>query len=443
MEIKRKQKIVRVNPADWPQGTPVEKAPDPDLGSELISPERYTSPNFMAREWNSIWSKVWLLGGRESDIREPGSYICTNIGRESVLIVRQEDGSIRAFYNVCLHRGNRLRGEGLGKASSFRCGYHDWEYLLDGSINHIPDLDTFPQGAPPCGRIPELPCDTWGSFVWFSLNPDVEPLQEFLHPFPAHLDPYHFERMAWTRDLTIEFDCNWKTSIDAFSEAYHTQGTHKQLLWYLDDLNVQIDCYERHSRYLVPFACISPRVNLPPSIPPAIAELMRKAGMDPADYDGPITDIRRDVQKFMRANGGAQGKDYSELNDDQLTDDYNYLIFPNLSLNIHTDDLWVFRHRLHETNPDKMYFDIMTFDLIPDGEEWPKRPKHATYKDGDKSIGEVLNQDAFNMPNVQTGMKSSAFKGLWLGRQEIRIRHFNKVVDDYIYGPGGKGPEDI
>src|SRR3546814_3998571 len=86
-----------------------------------------------------------------------------------------------------------------------------------------------------------------------------------------------------------------------------------QLQWYLDDVNVQIDCYGRHNRYIVPFAAISPRVALPSSIPPAIYEIMVKAGMDPAEYEGRVSDIRRDVQLFKRKHGLEQGKDYSEI----------------------------------------------------------------------------------------------------------------------------------
>src|SRR3546814_17741670 len=85
----------------------------------------------MKLEWERIWTKVWLVGGRSDDIKEPGDYICTEIGKESVLIVRQHDGSVRAFPNVCLHRGNRLRPEGLGNAENFRCMYHHWTYGLD------------------------------------------------------------------------------------------------------------------------------------------------------------------------------------------------------------------------------------------------------------------------------------------------------------------------
>ncbi|NJC32902.1 phenylpropionate dioxygenase-like ring-hydroxylating dioxygenase large terminal subunit [Sphingomonas jejuensis] len=442
MDVKRKVDIIRVNPQDWPNGTPTWKEEDPDLGYDLIPADRYTSEAFAKLEWERIWTKVWLLGGRSDDIKEPGDYICTEIGKESVLIVRQHDMSVRAFYNVCLHRGNKLRPEGLGNAENFRCMYHHWTYGLDGEIQRIPDLDTFPQGCPPGAKIPSLPCAEWGSFVWFSLNPDVEPLERFLDPMPKHLDPYHLERMAWVRDITVEWDCNWKASVDAFSEVYHVQGIHPQLQWYLDDTNAQIDVYERHSRYLVPFATVSGRVALPSAIPPAIYEIMVKAGMDPAEYEGRVSDIRRDVQLFKRAHGAEQGKDYSELNDDQLTDDYHYSIFPNVSMNVHADDVMMFRQRPHPTDPNKMFYDIWMIELVPEGEEWPERPKHKRFKHGDRTIGQVLDQDAFNLPTVQKGMQSAGFKGLWVGDQELRIRHFHKVIDDYVY-PDGKAANDI
>lgn len=417
--------------------TPIDKAPDPQLGWDPIDVRRYVSHEFMQLEWERIWTKVWLLGARELDIPEPGDYAVTEIGRESILIVRQQDGGIRAFYNVCQHRGNRLRACGLGSAESIKCQYHHWDYNLDGSYRRIPDIETFPQGKPPYG-LTEIRCDTWGSFVWFTLNEAAPPLGEYLDPIAHHLDPYQFHKMVQTRDITVEWDCNWKTSVDAFNESYHVQGIHPQLLWHLHDIDIQIDCYDRHSRYLIPFATVSPRVRTPPAIPESIKSIMKGAGIDPADYDGKIQDIRRDVQRRKRQHGPEQGKDYSRLNDDQLTDDYHYLIFPNLSLNVHADDFWIFRQRPHPTDPDKMFYDIMTYELVPDGKEWPARPQPQRWKHGDKSIGLVLDQDAANLPGVQAGMHSKGFKGIWAGRQELRIRHFHKVIDDYIYGPGAK-----
>jgi phenylpropionate dioxygenase-like ring-hydroxylating dioxygenase large terminal subunit len=425
--------VRRVKPEDSP-GTPVDKAPDPEVAWEPIDPARYTSREFMQREWDRMWTKVWLLGGRLLDIPQPGDYIATEIGRESVLIVRQENGGVRAFFNVCQHRGNRLTDCGLGstgEARTFKCQYHHWEYNLDGSYRRIPDLDTFPQGRPDYA-LTEVRCDTWGGFVWFTFDRSAMPLADFLAPIPQHLDPYHFERMVQTRDITVEWHCNWKTSVDAFNESYHVQGIHPQLLWYLHDLDIQIDCYERHSRYLIPFGTLSPRVRTPPAIPEPMKTIMKGAGIDPADYDSPIANVRRDVQVHKRKHGAAQGRDYSALNDDQLTDDYHYLIFPNLSLNVHADDFWVFRQRPHPTDPDRMFYDIMTFELVPQGEEWPRRAPHKHWKHGEKSIGLVLDQDASNLPGVQAGMHSQGFRGLWLGRQELRIRHFHKVLDDYL-----------
>lgn len=446
MDVKRSQTIERAKPDAVPGGTPSEEASKLELGTELIPAERYYSPGFMQLEWDKMWSKVWLLGGRSSDMAEPGDYICTNIGKESVLLVRQKDGSVGGFYNVCLHRGNRLVGEeGHGSLEDgiFRCQYHHWAYSLSGKLAHLPDLDTFPQGAPPSGRIAPIKVDEWGSFVWFSLNPDAEPLLDYLGIIPEHLGPYQFERMAWTRDITVEWDCNWKASVDAFSESYHVQGIHPQLKWYLDDVNIQFDCYERHSRYLIPFAVVSPRVQLPSMMPPLIAGIMEQAGMDPAEYEGPITGIRRAVQLHKRQHGAAQGKDYSRLNDDQLTDDYHYLIFPNVSMNAHADDVMMFRQRPHPSDPGKMLYDIWMFELVPEGEKWPKRPTHQHFVHGDKSIGQVLDQDAFNLPHVQAGMQSAAYQGLWIGEQEVRLRHFHKVLGDYIYGYNGPGEGDL
>jgi hypothetical protein len=139
----------------------------------------------------------------------------------------------------------------------------------------------------------------------------------------------------------------------------------------------------------------------------------------------------------MRANGKRLGKDYSALNDDQLTDDYHYFIFPNISINAHADDLMLFRQRPHATDPNKMYYDIWMFELLPQGEEKPERPRHQRFRHGDKSIGQVLDQDAFNLPTVQKGMQSSAFPGLWIGAQELRLRHFHKVIEDYVFGERG------
>ena len=418
------KQVDRVSAAT-PGGTPIDHAPPEGLGYERIPKERYTSTDYMALEWSRMWSKVWLLGGLECDLVEPGDYICTEIGTESVILVRQEDGAVRAFFNVCMHRGNRLVEEGLDQTETFKCGYHGWEYGLNGRFVNVPDRELFPQGLP-CAGLVELPCAVWNSFVWFSLDKDVMPFEEYMAPLVGHFEPYDFSRMTLVRDLTVEWDCNWKASVDAFNETYHVAATHPQLLWYLNEMDVQIDCYERHSRYLVPFGMTSPHIKRIPEIPPPLKYMLQQAGLDPASYQGPVDGIRKKVQQHLRATAADEGRDYSRLNDDQLTDDYNYLVFPNLTFNTHADHLMLFRHRPHPTDPNKMFFDTWTLEYIVDEEEIPeRRPRHQHYQSGEKYLGMVIDQDGGNLPRVQQGMNSAAYDGLWLGDLEVRLRHFH------------------
>src|SRR5262245_16802799 len=141
------------------------------MHDEPIPKERYTSAEFARLEWQRMWPRVWLLAGRESDLATPGSYFTYEIGPESVLVVRQADGSIRAHFNVCMHRGNRLREPGRGRAGKFACSFHGWEYGLDGALLCAVDPHTFPQGLPreQLGLRP-VRCETFGGFVWVCLD---------------------------------------------------------------------------------------------------------------------------------------------------------------------------------------------------------------------------------------------------------------------------------
>ena len=223
--------------------------------------------------------------GAPAGLPKPGDYMVTEIGRESILIVRQADGGVARFYNVCQHRGNRLRDCGLGttgESRSFTCAYHHWEYELDGTFRRIPDIDTFRRRARRGLR--EVQVRHLGGLRWYTLNepPRIAAASSWGYP------PGTWTRTtstAWCRRATSPWSgtATGKTSVDAFNESYHVQGIHPQLLWYLHDLDIQIDCYERHSRYLIPFGTVSPRVRQPPSIPEPVKIIMSLAGMDPAD----------------------------------------------------------------------------------------------------------------------------------------------------------------
>ena len=438
----------------WKYYSDQNKQPDPDYGTDLISKERYISKEFKELEAENIWKKVWLMGGPLVDLKEPGDYIATEILNEPILISMGDDKKIRAFYNVCQHRGNKLVHSKKGNTSEHSCSFHGWKYKANGELGWAPDIETFPQGIP-CDKLSlkELPCDTAVGFVWFSLNQDVEPLYEYLGIINEHLNPYHFEKQYLVNDVTVEMPYNWKTSVDAFNETYHVVQTHPELTTWLEDLDIQIDCYDKHNRYLVPFGTPSSHMEDVKTISNDLKLYMEQAGMDPSKFKGDATEVRRAIQIHRREHGKDMGYDFSELNDDQLSDDFHYLIFPNITLNIYPESMMLFRQRPHPTDPNKCFFDLQNYVMQPDANipgvterqrrigggkmvelpETPERPLHRQFKHGEESLGLVLDQDAYNLPNVQIGMNSAGYDGLWLGSQELRIRHFHATIDDYVF----------
>jgi phenylpropionate dioxygenase-like ring-hydroxylating dioxygenase large terminal subunit len=412
----------------------------PALGHARVAKERYLSPAWAALEHEYLWPRVWLLAGLGSDLRAPGDYLTHEIGRESVLVVRQADGGIAAFHNVCMHRGNRLVEPGRGQARRFTCLFHAWRYGLDGTLEAPLDPETFPQGCPASELdLRRVRCDTWGGFVWVNLDPEAEPLADYLDVIPRHLDPYHFEEMKLVGDYTLEIACNWKTSMDAFHEAYHIYGTHPDTLDVNDDVDVPIDCYDRHSRMLLKLGVASPRHPEHGKVTARIRDhFLATAGIEPGRFEGGADDVRPAIAKAVReVQGPAMGADFSELHDEQLVDDFHYSIFPNVTFNIFGRSAWVFRHRPHPTDPDRMYFDFWNLLRAPTADV--PRPEHEQYVSDDDLVleplgggGELLAQDTWNLPRIQQGMHSSGFRGLHLGDQEIRIRHFHSVLDRYI-----------
>jgi phenylpropionate dioxygenase-like ring-hydroxylating dioxygenase large terminal subunit len=414
--------------------TPMERAPRPDLGTSLVPKERYTSPDYARLEWERLWTRTWLLAGLESDLRLPGDYLTFEIGPESILVIRQRDGSLRALYNVCMHRGNRLREPGVGHAELFACLYHGWRYAIDGCLVEAVDAHSFPQGTPRERlSLRPLRVDTWGGFVFVNLDPHAAPLREYLGPIPEHLDPYHFDEWRLSHEAVIEIDCNWKTSVDAFNEAYHVAATHPQTLEFTDDVNVPIDCYERHTRMIFREAIASPRHPGHGSVTPLIRHyFLAGAGIDGASFEGGPQQARAAIAEAIRKQGPMLGCDFSELNDEQMVDDFHYTLFPNVTLNIHSRFTWVFRHRPHPDDPNRMFFDFWNLVRAPAHEIPRPAREHLCAREGASLAhvpgGDVLDQDLYNLPRIQAGMRSGAFPGLHLSSQEVRIRHFHDVL---------------
>lgn len=421
--------------------------PLPNIGEERIASERFSSVQFMAQEWPKVWRKVWNPGPRLEELNHPGDYVIHDLGKESFLFTMTSDGSIRGFYNVCQHRGNRLvTGKPSGTARFFKCAFHGWSYNTDGSIKGVPDPDNFPQfrdGIPKDELgLAEIRIDLWGGWVWFNLDGEAAPLLDFLGELPEQLAPYRLQDMRLLEYKTFLWDSNWKVACDAFNESYHFRGLHPQMLKWSDD-KARIELLGQHSRMINKYGTTSSPYTGAAEVFPELKEWMAYNGMDAESYQGAADDVWKAKTAFSRSIQDNVNAPYKDMTDEQLTDVYHYFIFPGFAMNVFPEGINGFRYRPHETDPNKMYYDLIMLVHYPEGEQLPCERKFFTEKVRYDKIADtpisyivtdVLQQDADNVSVNQLGLKSEGFKGLYLGDQELRLRHFHNTLDQYMAG---------
>ena len=230
-----------------------------DSIASRIRPDFLPKDAYLSREWleaekQKLWPKVWQIACRAEEVKQVGDYVTYNIADESIIVVRASEGRIEAFYNVCQHRGRRL-AEGCGRTNVFRCKYHGWTWKLDGSLAKIQDPEDW-SGCPDFEaddlRLSAVRVGLWGGFVFINMDPDAEPLEEFLKPLPEYLDGFEFEKWRFRWYKTTILPCNWKTALEGFNEAYHVAATHPQLLDHMGDDATRSVEFGRHGMYYYP-----------------------------------------------------------------------------------------------------------------------------------------------------------------------------------------------
>jgi phenylpropionate dioxygenase-like ring-hydroxylating dioxygenase large terminal subunit len=197
-----------------PDGFP--KLPDLPLG-------RYTDPQFQALEDELLFGRVWLYAAHDSQLPTPGSYRLCHVGGAPILLVRGEDGTVRAFRNACRHRGAPVvRGE-CGTARLLVCQFHSWSYDLAGRLVRVPDerdfvgLQTEERGLPP---------ERWGGWHFVNFDDDATSLTEWLDPIPRLLPEVAAAPLRVIDEKSVTLRCNWKILAEAFLEVYHARTIH-------------------------------------------------------------------------------------------------------------------------------------------------------------------------------------------------------------------------
>ena len=202
--------------------------------SAALDPRLYVDPATLEREQEAIFARSWQLAGHVADLPRPGSYITARAGSESVLVVRGEDGRLRAFRNVCRHRAARLREGGGDCGKALRCPYHGWTYRTDGSLIGVPEgrgFDRLDKSA--LGLMPAR-AETFAGLVFVTLDVESRPLRHELDGLERRLAPYGLERLTRFSASTSSQPANWKIVADNYLEGYHIPIAHPGLMRLLD-----------------------------------------------------------------------------------------------------------------------------------------------------------------------------------------------------------------
>jgi choline monooxygenase len=198
----------------------------PLLEAETMPAWCYTSPQFYKREVERIWCKIWNFVGSVDQVASKGDYFTLNFAGVPLIILRDQDGHLRAYANTCRHRGCELL-EGEGNTKLIVCPYHSWTYELDGALRGAPEMEkTIDFNKADYALIP-IKIDTWGGFIFINFDDNAGSLKKQLGELPEKLAPYNLENMALTRRKAFEMDCNWKLFVENAKEAYHIATVHR------------------------------------------------------------------------------------------------------------------------------------------------------------------------------------------------------------------------
>lgn len=232
-----------------PNPLPLVFDPALPLEQACTIPNRwYTEPEVLAAEKTKVFSRHWMAVGRAEQVSRPGEYLTCQVGDEPIVIVRGEDGQLRAFYNVCRHRAARIMTHECGVASKLRCPYHGWTYDLQGHLRGVPEFDGVAAFQREQNGLAPVTAATWGPFVFVHLDEPRISLQDWLTPLEQTLEPFAIQQLRFYGRQVYDLACNWKVYCDNYLDGgYHVNSIHPALAGVLDYKNYHTELFNYHS----------------------------------------------------------------------------------------------------------------------------------------------------------------------------------------------------
>jgi choline monooxygenase len=336
----------------------------------------YADPEIYRAECRAIFHDTWQVAGRLDQLRRPGSFFTAEIAGEPILVVRGEDGVIRAFYNVCRHRAARVAIEPEGHVSRLRCRYHGWTYDLCGRLRGVPEFEGVAEFRREDNGLPPVAVATWGPLVFVHTGPDAPPLTDFLRPLPEKTSRLGLDALRFVERRTYDLACNWKVYVENYLDGgYHVNTIHPGLAGVLDYTGYRTEIADNTA------------VQISPMRPP-----------DPKEEHTAVGTVR---------TGDTA---------------YYWWLFPNFMVNIYQGVMDT--NLVLPLGPDRCR---VIFDFYFAQSEGPEAAKFIA-----ESIAvadKIQQEDGDICEDVQRGLGSRSFKtGRFSVRREAAVYHFHRLL---------------
>lgn len=428
------------------------RSPSPEVGIA----ERYTSREYAALEAERLWPRVWQMACHLDEIPEVGDYIEYEIGRDSILVVRADATTVKAYHNACLHRGMRLKC-GAGNAQELRCRSHSWCWNLDGMLKEVVDPEDFDGGCtnPDRLNLPECRVEVWSGLVFVNMDSGAQSLADYLGVVPDRTAHFRLGEMRMTSKVTTVIACNWKLAHEAFVETYHAIGTHPQSLRYVDDTSLEYSQHGIHGMHRFGDGAMGRPSKRLDGDDLERGDVLLAAVTDLASFnfysEDEVTAMRGlvDVVNGMpeesslaeffanmrRAEAANAGLDLSAYDDRDISLGPLWNVFPNITLPCNAGTVLVLRFRPNGSDPESSLWDKYTFKLLGDNEE-AAEPENVFVENWQdyKHWGIILEQDLTNLPIWQLGVRSRGWQGPIWGRSDGNVANLHRALDSYLSG---------
>lgn len=352
---------------------------------EAFEPHEFTDPDLARRERDLIFGRVPSIVAHSSELPKTYDFKTIRMPRNNVIITRQKDGSVKAFVNLCRHRGALLEDEACGKRRLFSCPYHRWSYDIDGSLRTITRDNTVGEVDRERMGLVELPCEERHGFIWLvdRAGADIDVAGWLGAEFDEILAGYNLEQLQCIRDEQFDEPVNWKIMQDAFLDGYHIQYAHPNTAGKIIHTNVMaFEDFGSHSRFVAP---------------------------------------RKTIDRWLEEDPGDQSlvKYVTET----------HFVGPCTTLLKQPDHFQLLTFRPHESDPGRSYMEMRLIVPSPQEAGLSQEKWERIWEKNWQILLDVLHAEDFPvLRNSQKGMTSRDGGEMVLGRNEVANHLFRRMI---------------